>query len=398
LADDNATVSTDVLVIGGGIAGLWLLARLRKAGYRALLAERQALGHGQTRFAQGIIHGGTKYALTGTVSDSARAVAAMPGRWRACLEGSGELDLSAVRLLASHQYLWSTAKLASRMAGFFAGQAMRSRVEPVEGEARPAVLRDAGFKGRVYRLDEPVLDVASLLDALIARSSDALLVADTVHLTDGEAPEVVLSTAGATLRVRARRVVLAAGEGNAELLAALGRQTPAMQRRPLHMVLVRGPLPDDLYAHCLGASATPRLTVTSHRDASGERVWYLGGDLAEQGAKRSRDEQITAARAELAELLPWVDLRDCQWATVQIDRAEPRQPAGRRPEGVFAEETDGVITVWPTKLALAPVLADRVLGLLGDARIAPAGAAESLPEWPHPARAPLPWQEELQWS
>ena len=64
---DTATteVTVDVLIIGGGIAGLWTLACLQKAGYKAVLLESQSLGHGQTRYAQGIIHGGTKYALSG---------------------------------------------------------------------------------------------------------------------------------------------------------------------------------------------------------------------------------------------------------------------------------------------------------------------------------------------
>jgi glycerol-3-phosphate dehydrogenase len=47
----DQAVSVDVLIVGGGIAGLWTLAKLRHAGYRAVLIESEALGHGQTRFA-----------------------------------------------------------------------------------------------------------------------------------------------------------------------------------------------------------------------------------------------------------------------------------------------------------------------------------------------------------
>jgi glycerol-3-phosphate dehydrogenase len=64
----------DVAIVGGGIAGLWLLARLRQRGYGALLIESERLGAGQTICAQGIIHGGAKYACTGRVSDSAKAL------------------------------------------------------------------------------------------------------------------------------------------------------------------------------------------------------------------------------------------------------------------------------------------------------------------------------------
>ena len=62
----NPTFHIDVAIIGGGIAGLWLLAQLRERGYGALLIESNQLGSGQTLCAQGIIHGGTKYRLRGT--------------------------------------------------------------------------------------------------------------------------------------------------------------------------------------------------------------------------------------------------------------------------------------------------------------------------------------------
>jgi len=50
----------DVLIFGGGAAGLWCLDCFRRAGYHALLLESKALGSGQTIQAQGIIHGGGK--------------------------------------------------------------------------------------------------------------------------------------------------------------------------------------------------------------------------------------------------------------------------------------------------------------------------------------------------
>ena len=108
-------VPVDVLILGGGIAGLWTLAKLRRAGYRAVLLESEALGAGQTRFAQGIIHGGTKYALTGKLTASTEALADMPSTWRACHAGRGEIDLRDAELLSDAHYLWSTTGLASRV-------------------------------------------------------------------------------------------------------------------------------------------------------------------------------------------------------------------------------------------------------------------------------------------
>ena len=98
---ETQTVKVDVAIFGGGVAGLWTLARLRNEGYNAVLFENNALGGGQTRYAQGIIHGGTKYALTGKLTASSEAISEMPSFWRACLEGQGELDLSRI---LSRQY------------------------------------------------------------------------------------------------------------------------------------------------------------------------------------------------------------------------------------------------------------------------------------------------------
>ena len=84
----------DVLIFGGGGAGLWLLDELRRSGFCVLLAESNSLGRGQSVASQGIIHGGLKYTLGGLLTDSARAIRHMPALWRACLAGESQPDLS----------------------------------------------------------------------------------------------------------------------------------------------------------------------------------------------------------------------------------------------------------------------------------------------------------------
>ncbi len=393
----------DAVIFGGGVAGLWLLARLRQAGYRALLLEARALGAGQTGYSQGIIHGGTKYALTGAVSDASEAILSMPPLWRACLEGHGEVDLSRVRLMSDHQYLWSTASLTSRMAGFFASKLMRSRVGTLDAADYPEVFRNPAFRGQVYRLEEPVLDAASLVHELAEPYRDAIWQVRPAQLlkaeVEGEENVVLtLDGEGGPLEVKARRVVLTAGKGNAALLERLGRSVPQMQLRPLKMVAVRGDLPQGVYAHCLGVSANPRITISTHYDLDGRVVWYLGGDLAEDGVKRSDAEQIAVARGELASLLPWIDFGGCEFTTFDIDRAEVRTPDGRRPEDSSVTADGAVLTAWPTKLAFAPRLAAQVMAQLYAAGIEPSGDNTTLPKRTFPGYALLPWQEAAAWK
>ena len=391
-------LNVDVAIVGGGIAGLWLLARLRERGYGALLIESEQLGCGQTICAQGIVHGGAKYSLHGQVSDSAAAIAGMPALWRRCLSGRDEIDLRSARLLAEHQYLWATRAPTSRLAGFFASTLMRSRMDKVakkDTEAVPIALRHPTFQGTVYRLDEPVLDVASVLMAFAGRYRQAIVrnqgpvvrkTDGTLTLHDPEHPQQV---------IRPSVTVFTAGAGNAGLPWA------PPQLRPLHMVLARGTaLPGPLYAHCLGVSEIPRLTVSSHYDASGRLIWYLGGNLAEKGVRRDRQEQIRVARRELSALLPWVDWNLVEFATFTIRRAEAHQPDGGRPAGPSVLRDGRVIAAWPTKLALAPLLAEQIEEILRSLDVRPQPTdLRVLRSWSRPEIAAYPWDwEDLVWS
>ena len=388
-------LNVDVVIFGGGVAGLWLLARLRQSGYQVLLLETKSLGAGQTRYSQGIIHGGTKYALTGKLTASSESIFAMPQIWRDCLQGKGEVDLSSAIVLSEHQYMWSTPGLLSRLSGFFASRITRGRMQAVNKNDRPLIFQNEKFKGKVYQLDEPVLDAASVINALASPNINNIMHIKAV--TEFSEKQFVVEAAnGDVWNVLAEKIILSAGEGNAALLKQMGREVPEMQLRPLQMVMVRGGLPERLYAHCLGANVNPRITITSNEDKQGNIVWYLGGQLAEEGIHRTAEEQIGKAKKELQSLMPWLNFSVMQWATLNINRAEPKQKEGKRPATSFCYEENNVITVWPTKLALAPNLAKDVLKQLEQQNVSKSGANE-MPEFSHALFAELPWQEEEQW-
>src|SRR5262245_4489589 len=294
----------DVLVFGGGAAGLWCLDRLRRAGYHALLLESVALGNGQTIQSQGIIHGGGKYALRGVRDFAAvRATSAMPERWRRSLAGELEPDLTSARIVSQQCYLWlPRGSFVSRLQSFgfitvFARAGLRATPPvPVPKDQWPEALRESALA--IYSLAEPVIATASVLQALALPHQRYIFLYDSNALEF--TPEGV--RIGAVL-LKPRVTLLAAGLGNGVLLSKAGVRAGLMQSRPLGMVLLRGALPP-LFAHCIVGGKTG-LTITTPLAG----VWQIGGEIAERLAHEENSQTARSlALAEIRRRLPRLDI------------------------------------------------------------------------------------------
>ena len=396
------TAAADVVIFGGGIAGLWLLNRLRTKGLSAILFESGALGGGQTHKSQGIIHGGMKYALQGKLTKEAKAIADMPAIWRNCLKGEGEIDLREVPVLSMQQYLWSPGKFTSKLTGFLASTTLSSKVDPLPKETYPAIFQHAQFKGEVFSLDEIVLDVPALVRELTKANQDAIfkiepLADEELKLDEnGNLISATVYLTGKSVEVQAQQFVFTAGAGNEVAIRRLRSKEVAMQRRPLHMVMVKTPFNYPLYAHCLGLGSRPRITITTHYLQDGSPVWYLGGLLAEEGVIRDTHQQVQAAREELRVLFPWLDFAGAEFASFMIDRAEPLQKNGLKPETSFVHTIGNVTIAWPTKLALAPKLAQEILQQFQSINLSPQWFdTRELRSWPMPPLAVPIWESLL---
>ena len=370
----------DTLVLGGGVAALWTANVLKRAGQSVLVLTNAPLGSGQSLAAQGVIHGGLKYAVGGKLTDASEALAAMPGRWLAAMRGEGPVDLRGARLLCDHQLMWSLPNVVSQVVSFFGSKAVRGRSSAIGRGEYPPVFDTPLYKGRLFRIDEPVVDPVTVIRELAKGVEDESWRVDwkdNAALVAGEGGVShlrITGSDGTPVEVRARHVLFAAGAGNAELLAAIGRSSPAMQRRPLHQVMVRKAGLPDFFSVCVGTGAKPPLVSTTHVDSRGRTVWYLGGDLAEtEGVARSEADQIEFTKALLARLLPWIDLAGADWFTWRGDRAEPHTGTGDRPPGAWCQREGNVLVAWPTKFALAPDLGDQVLRETGEGQVPPPG-------------------------
>ncbi len=380
----------DMIVFGGGIAGLWLAGKLKRAGYNVILIEKNKLGSGQTLASQGMIHGGQKYTLQGSVTQHANSIAQMPARWEASFGGYGEVDLTAVKFLSEHQIMWPAGSVLSDVAVFGAAKMVNAETRKLKRTEFPDVLRDKKkFKGAVYEMPEKVLDVRTLVQTLAAPLKGRLLKGDVSEvLPDGQA-------AVNGIVMQAQLIIFTAGTGNEDAFNMLRITERYTQRRPLRQIMVR-PVPYALYGHGIVGKPKPRMTVTAHPNGRDGYVWYLGGNVAEEAAGMDEDEALNFAQKELQDVFPDIDWNNKEWATWVGDRAEPYDTDGTLPPGPFVQQRGKILIAWPTKLTFAPALSDNVFEWLKDKDITPTAKDAPPAELPAAEIGTYPW-EDAQW-
>ncbi len=397
------SLDIDVVIFGGGAAGLWTLDVLSRQGYRCVLIEKTALGTGQTVGSQGIIHGGLKYSLDGLLTQSAYQIRQMPGIWRDCLNGSSEPNLSDVALRSDGCYLWRTDSLSSRLGMLGAQIGLQVTPQSISKEARPSILKDV--PGHVAIMPEQVISPTSFIHSLGMRWADRLMHVpnDDVIKFDkdstGRVTSIRITQSTGEYELRCHQVIFSAGQGNATLREAVGLSADRMQRRPLHMTIAKGNLPV-FNGHCVDGSKT-RVTITSEVTSDGDVAWQIGGQVAELGVSMMPEQLIQLTTSELKAVIPGFDPSCAQWSTYRVDRAEGLTPQGKRPDQPVMHLDHNVITVWPTKLAFAPSVASQLQShLSAHVPIRPGftlSDLELMKSFDKPKVAPAVWESATQW-
>lgn len=398
----------DLIIFGGGIAGLWTLSEASRLGFRCLLLEAFTLGSGQTIASQGIIHGGLKYTLQGMMTGSARRIREMPQIWRKSLAGQQAPNLSQTEIRSPHCYLWRTESLSSRLGMFGAKMGLRVVPQNLAADEAPELL--ANCPGSIGVMEEQVISPYSLITNFADTFRNQIFKYDPTQLHFEHDPHdnitavQIRTEAGEPLTIETSAVLLTAGRGNEGLRNQARRLTDSvearcMQKRPLHMVMVRGDLPA-FSGHCVDGAKT-RVTITSDTDSHGRTVWQLGGQVAELGVSMSPHELIPHAAHELAACVPGIDLSQLEWSTYEVDRAEGITKTGLRPETPQILKEGNLLTAWPAKLALAPRLAEEVCVHLKKMHVSPTAKdtswSESFAGLPTPEVTLPPWETAENW-
>lgn len=352
-----------------------------------------------------MIHSGVKYlGLFGKSNDSAQELKAMPRIWRGCLAGETDLDegqikLEGVEVLSKVQHLWSPPGFFNRIAAGFSRRGLRGNAKAINRSEFPEPFDHSKYDGQVAEIDEPVLNPRSITEALTKGIEDCVYRVDNPEFLVESGRLIGVRIGNQT--IRARRWVLAAGAGNGAIVERIGIAEIRMQRRPLHQIVIRSEKLPPMFSVCLPswvnclkaipkrALPKPVVVITTHEDSQGRRLWYVGGDLAETSG-RSEGEQVEIAKSRFQQLLPWVDFSGAEWSAFKIDRAEPEAGGKERPSGAFCETHENVSVAWPTKLALIPDLAKKLLSEISRAGLTPQNPQPEL-ELPRPAIGRSPW-------
>ncbi|HRP61699.1 MAG TPA: hypothetical protein PK400_00200 [Phycisphaerales bacterium] len=389
----------DVVIFGGGAAGLWLLDRLHRAGYAALLLEPHELGSGSDIASQGFISARCQnwpkeagLPSSGTLS--------FPTIWRRCLAGEpprGLPNLKSTRLRAPFSVLWRTPSLRSTVGMWrcMRGLALPSRLLPAD--ERPTVL--ANFTPTVLRVEEQLIEPVSLLEDFANQHRTRILHIDAqsglefVQRDDGTVNMVRLINPSTgdplDLDINPEGHVIHFSAWHHERLCEMMFVRPLRsETHPVHQVLLRGNLPM-LNGRCITGVAD-RLTVTSTRDCLDRAVWQIHSTRCSPGNDRAT--ALERVRAHLREALPDLDLRGAEWSTYAItpERRDAWPPS--------ISERSNILIMRQTTLVHAPSLAEYVMQRLRSPLNKNTREYVEPLHWPRPCVALPPWEQESRWE
>jgi hypothetical protein len=367
-------IGLDVLIVGGGITGLWLLNELHQRHYSAVLLERRELGGEQTNHSHVYLHRGYMYRSVSL----AAGLTGVNTRWRDWLDERNPVYGAG----PSYFGFWNSDNALEKVA-FWDHPALRL---PHDEAPLPLALRGGEVKV-LYRSREICLDghwlVSQLslnvsrfiqrIDRINAIVRNPLRTVNTVHVT---LPDGVIRT------FLPKALVLTAGAGNQALLhqmsggdpELLGALQGAQQIRLAHMLVVRGKR--NTLAPLTGVFADLGGLFIVSRNLENEVVWLISDDrsppvwFADDWTAHDTRRWLPNVLASLERLAPNYFGTDSlksrlEWGVYAAPKAEGKA-AGFLPSEVRTEQCgmDNVVAVWPSKLTLAPKATEDVLGLL----------------------------------
>lgn len=357
-------IDIDVLIIGGGIQGLWLLNDLTRVGYNVLLLEKSKLGGDQTLHSHGFLHQGYGY----TNAEMARRLKTTTQRWNVfikerCIPIPQAPSLYGFTSLAN-SLLWR---------GKWAEAGLQAR------EYQKLTFMEKGLLRKVFETDEKWLNTAGVIKCLAAPVEQAIIHGEVERIRYSPDKDVIESVDiivnNQRFLLACKFVVLAAGRGNIHLLRMVNsayiqnKAEKVKQLRKSLMLVIKGNgklldlalVVPDLW-----------LFIVSRRDKNGDNIWLASYDVdpaydekQDTDPDQSRVQDTTTALfAILPQLFGRQNVRTMQWGVYTGLKAEARNieittkvETGQvltPHEWVIETFAQNIYAIWPTKLTLAP--------------------------------------------
>ncbi len=406
-------VDLDVLIIGGGAQGLWVLNDLTKRNYRTVLLERGELGGGQTCHSHGLIHRGHYYDDV----DMMIVLNAAAQFWEAFVDERGISRLNHSRALAGfgpgmqaerHTYFWKTAGL---------------RFDPCQ--SMPGVL-DGGRVSQLFETEEFSLDPSEVIAGLsgdldhaiykLEKSNDAMEFVVNGNLIE----RVQAKLEGEHVEFAPKYLVICAGVGNYGLMAKLGRdvnpggEIPVQAQRKNHMMVLRGDhLPRMTAVFPIRGGLQGVFLCPREDPATGQPVWLasdhnsLPFPMNPQGeasvdSRPSKDwirRMLISLRATAPALFADADVDGLEVAVYTGPTSERNFGVGQHMTDLFIDPFgfENALTVWPTKLTMTPFASNVVMRFVRTKVAEPGGAwprVERVVTAPSPEISPEMWCRE----
>lgn len=373
-------IGVDILIIGGGAQGLWLLNDLTKRNYRAVLLERRELGGGQTCHSHGLIHRGHYY----DDIDMMIILNAAAQFWKAFVveKGLGRADTSralagfgAGAAVQRHKYFWNAAGL---------------NFSPCARDDFPAMLQ-GGKVCHLFQTDEFSVDTSEVVAELAHDVDHAIYKLDECkgslefEMDGASVVRVTALLSGCEVTFKPSFVVFSAGVGNYSLLAKLGADnnvvpagTPVQAQRKNHMMVLRGPTLPLITAVFPIRGGLDGVFLCSRRDPdSREPVWLISdhnstpfpmsneeeSSIGPEPSEEWVQRMMVSLRATAPQLLTDRSAQDVQVAVYTGLTSERNFGIGSHMTDLFIDPLgfENLLTVWPTKLTMTPFASNVVL-------------------------------------
>jgi glycine/D-amino acid oxidase-like deaminating enzyme len=396
----------DVLIIGGGVQGLWLLNELHREGYQAILLERRALGDGQTCHSHVYLHQGHLYRDVGL----AERLRDVTQQWKDWLESRG-----SPRLGVGPSY-FGFANPADAQQKEALWDDARLKLDYVPGPERPPLALEGGAVREFLTSREVCLDGEWLVEELrrdveplIGRIDSVRAIrVDTADVAGGSVSggrvqevQAVLPDGAGLAVFRPSALILAAGTGNQPLLIQatsghpllFGRVNQAQQVRLAFMLVVKGRRDELPPLTGVFPDLGGLFLVSRASGQTGDVVWLVSDNrsqlltLVEDWIEYDAQWWLRVVLSNLSRLAPplfgTTALRQrFQWGIYYAPKAEVRS-GGAIPHEERIEQFGiaNLWALWPTKLTLAPKVAVEVMRKLRKALGDPAGSPEPPPAW-----------------